>query len=564
MAAYLITKEEFVTLYKYGRLHVRANSCASGPDRLAEMETLLHQSDVFEYAQERLFVTTEAEASEVLEMTSVTGIHPLDSVSKRVFEGEFNGKILFSDPVCEDMVKQFLTEDTGHYKAIQGINALYRIFGLDDEPEKEIVDQVIKGLEFRRHYKYYDIPLDVRSPWSMLIAYDRYRNYPNNGCTGYFFDMIDATLYGSMPRPELLGFDEDIVREMSGIVSSELDKLRGKGFRDIVNAISLREDLNINGFITKQYGSPFLPALFFFAKEKIRKGGDEMTVESLKVLKRIGDEYPELFPRLLTLIGGFFGYTWIYDRYYEALGLPFVRNTSSIRMVLDGAPDEGATETAPEPAAAEEPASPETPPVEGVPEDLPDQETGAEDSPQEEGTEVPPEEPEPESPAVTAEEGPAAEQPTHPGQGGDDGAEPVEPAGQEPQPVSEVPAENVPDKVEEIDGEEPAQPVAPEEGSESGQEEECFIDMFGRKQTFSEFATDAYLKSISKITAGRSAREAWFRDFLGREGARKVLFDAVKSGQQFQLTALRRKIDPKFSDPQWAAFKSEIMKFNKG
>ena len=125
MAAYLITKEEFVTLYKYGRLHVRANSCASGPDRQAEMETLLHQSDVFEYAQERLFVTTEAEASEVLEMTSVTGIHPLDSVSKRVFEGEFNGKILFSDPVCEDMVKQFLTEDTGHYKAIQGINALY-------------------------------------------------------------------------------------------------------------------------------------------------------------------------------------------------------------------------------------------------------------------------------------------------------------------------------------------------------------------------------------------------------------------------------------------------------
>ena len=184
MAAYLITKEEFVTLYKYGRLHVRANSCASGPDRQAEMETLLHQSDVFEYAQERLFVTTEAEASEVLEMTSVTGIHPLDSVSKRVFEGEFNGKILFSDPVCEDMVKQFLTEDTGHYKAIQGINALYRIFGLDDEPEKEIVDQVIKGLEFRRHYKYYDIPLDVRSPWSMLIAYDRYRNCPNNGCTG--------------------------------------------------------------------------------------------------------------------------------------------------------------------------------------------------------------------------------------------------------------------------------------------------------------------------------------------------------------------------------------------
>lgn len=288
-----------------------------------------------------------------------------------------------------------------------------------------------------------------------------------------------------------------------------------------------------------------------------------MTVESLKVLKRIGDEYPELFPRLLTLIGGFFGYTWIYDRYYEALGLPFVRNTASIRMALDGAPDEGATETAPEQAAAEEQASPENPPVDGAPEYLPDHEPGAEDARQEEGTEVPPEEPEPELPAATAEEGPAAEQPTHPGQDGGDGAEPVEPAGQETHPATDAPAENVPDKVEEKEGEEPVQPVAPE-GSESGPEEEYFIDMFGRKQTFSEFATEAYLKSISKVTAGRSVRESWFRDFLGREGARKVLFEAVKSGQPYQLTALRKRIDPKFSDPQWAAFKSEIMKFNKG
>ena len=559
MAAFLITKEEFVTLYKYGRLHVRVNSCSCGPDRETELETLLRHSDVFEYAQERLFVTTDGDASEVLEMTSVIGIHPLDAVSKRVFEGEFNGKILFSDPVCEDAVRKFLSEDTGQYKAIQGINALFKIFGLKEEPEKAIVDQIIKGLAFRRHYKYYDIPLEERSPWSMLIAYDRYRNYPNNGCTGYFFDMIDATLYGSMPRPELLGFDEDIVRDMSGIVSSELDKLRGKGFRDVVNAISLREDLNINGFITRQYGSPFLPALFFFAKEKIKKGGDEMTLESLKVLKRIGDEYPELFPRLLTLIGGFFGYAWVYDRYYEALGLPFLRNTFAVRMVLDGNPDEGIRETGTEPEETNEPAVPENPVVEVAPE----QEPVEESAPQERQEETPAEETGPELAPVAEEESPGEDRPVQPEPNEGDGSEPEEPARPDAPSAPELPEAEAPAKVDEIEEQEPEQPVA-EDGTESDPDGECFIDVFGRKQSFAEFALDAYLKSISRVKAGRSGREARLKDYLGREGARKVLLDAVKSGKQFQLSPLRNRLDPDFTDTQWKTFSEEIMKFNKG
>ena len=103
-----------------------------------------------------------------------------------------------------------------------------------------------------------------------------------------------------------------------------------------------------------------------------------------------------------------------------------------------------------------------------------------------------------------------------------------------------------------------------EDGTESNPEEECFIDMFGRKQSFTEFALVAYLKSISRVKAGRSSREARLRDYLGREGARKVLLDAVKSGKQFQLSPLRNRLDPDFTDAQWKAFSEEIMKFNKG
>lgn len=562
MAAYLISKEEFVTLYKYGRLHVRSNACAEGPDMQSEMESLLERSDIFEYAQEKLFLTTGGAASEVLEMTSVTGIHPLDSLSKRLFESEFNSKIIFDEPVCEDKVRTFLTESTGRFKTIQGIRALFGIFGIGEEPEEEIVDQVIKGTEFRRHYKYYDIPLDARSPWSMLIAYDRYRNYPNNGCTGYFFDMIDATLYGAMPRTELLGFDEDIVRDMSGIVSSELDKLRGRGFREIVEAVSRRDDLNINAFITKQYGSPFLPALFFFAKEKIKKGGDELTVESLMILKRIGDEYPELFPRLLTLIGGFFGYTWFYDRYYEALGLPFVRNTAAVRMVLDGTPAEDNPRPEAETAGTDGPAAPETPPAEAGSEGKQTQDPAEEDIPEAFPEETVSGGTEPEVPAVTEGEDPAAEQPVQPGPDGGGEPEPEEPTRQEPPTIAQGPAEDAPGKEEECKEEEPKQSVGTE-GAETDQAEECYVDMFGRSQTFSEYAMGVYRKALSRVQVGRSAREKRFEDFLGRDDSRRELVAAVKSGKQFQLSALRNRIDSDFSDAQWRTFTSEIMKFNK-
>ncbi|MBO6221678.1 MAG: hypothetical protein J6N46_07060 [Bacteroidales bacterium] len=578
MATYLISKEEFVTLYKYGSLHVRKTSCSNEPNMESDIDTLLSQSDVFEYAQERLFLTADGESSEVLEMTSVTGIYPLDSISKRVLEGEFNGKIVFNDPVFEDKVKRFLTEGTGRYKALKGIKALFGIFGIQEEPEEEIVNEILKGLSFRRQWKYYDIPLDRRSPWSMLIAYDRYRNYPNNGATGYFFDMIDAFLYGAFPREDLLGFDEDIVRDLSGSVYKELEILRGERFRDVASKISSREDLKINASIEKTYGSAFLPALFFLVKDRIRKGGDELTVENIAFLRYVGKEYPELFPRLLTLIGGFFGYSWVYDRYYEALGMPFVKNRLELKPLQEEAAeteteeakpveDEEKTETGQKPAdepveeSPTEPADAQDEKEEApVVSDSPDA-----DEPKQEGAENPEDEA-----AIPAEESPkkmeeavVPEEKPGPVTGSASDVKELEEKKEEtaPEDFAEPEEESAPEIVE--PAEEKAEDIVQHQPSVQDDDEETIEDVFGARLSFTEFATEVYKRSISSIRKNKSLREKRFAESLARESTRMELLDIVRSGQSFQLAGMKNKLDPEFSPTQWDNFKTEIMTFNK-
>lgn len=577
MATYLISKEEFVTLYKYGSLHIRKTSCSNEPNMESDIDTLLSQSDVFEYAQERLFLTADDEPSGILEMTSVTGIYPLDSISKRVLEGEFNGKIIFNDPVFEAKVKRFLTEGTGRYKALKGIKALFGIFGIQEEPEEEIVKEILNGLSFRRQWKYYDIPLDMRSPWSMLIAYDRYRNYPNKGATGYFFDMIDAFLYGAFPREDLLGFDEDIVRDLSGSIYKELEDLRGERFRDVASKISSREDLSINASIENTYGSAFLPALFFLVKDRIRKGGDELTVENLAFLRDVGKEYPELFPRLLTLIGGFFGYSWVYDRYYEALGMPFVKNRLELKPLQEDAAeteteeakpeeDEEKTETGQKPA--DEPVEESPTESAGDPDEM--EETAVvPDSPNDETKEKGVENPEDEA-AIQAEESPKQmeeavvpeEKPGPVAGSASDVKEPEEKKEETaPEGFAEPEEESAPEIVE--PAEEKAEDIVQHQPSVQDDDEETIEDVFGARLSFTEFATEVYKRSISSIRKNKSLREKRFAESLARESTRMELLDIVRSGQSFQLAGMKNKLDPEFSPTQWDNFKTEIMTFNK-
>lgn len=548
MATYLISKEEFVTLYKYGRLTVKPNASAGGDDLDVAIEILLNKSDAFEYAQERLFLTTPGEPSEVVEMVSVTGIYPLDGVSKRIFESEFNGKIHFCDPVGVDKIQSFLTEGIGRLKSIEGIKALFGIFGIKEEPEEEIVREVLKGVAFRRQYKYYDVPFDERSPWSMLIAYDRYRNYPNNGATGYFFDMVDAYLYGSVQHEKLLGFDEDIVRKLSIKVSTELDKFRGKDFSEVASAISSREDLKINASIAGVFGSPFLPALFFLVKNQVKKDGDEISPQTLVFLQKVGAEYPDQFPRLLTLVGGFFGYSWIYDRYYEALGLPFATNGQALRELLDAAY-----------VTKEEKAK-----QEDSPELQPGDKTESGNETEAGGVSVQPEERKNETEQTLEQvegidpvemrsrqegEEPAS---TEEGVGGEDPAPgtPVVPDDNtgDPSTGDSGTADHVP-------------PSVSEEKSETCLGDEFYVDVLGEKHYFGEFAMDVYQKSLPRTVKERDNRMQRFREFLDSEESRKELFAIVISGKAFMLSLVKNKIDPAFTDSQWKKFKEAIMKF---
>ena len=247
---------------------------------------------------------------------------------------------------------------------VSGINALRAIFGLEREKDEELVGDIIKGKSFLRRYKYFDVPLEERTPYSMLIAYNRYQHYPKDS-RGFFYDAADCFMYGHMFRSlnepeEFLGYDRDAVARFCSKYHGLLDNLPASArFRDI--AVTIEEsDQRIKDAIAQVYGSIRFMALYFYAKERIL-ADETVSLSGIRLLLHIQKEYPAEFPRLVTLLGGFLGYTWVYDRFYEFKGCPFL----SVRHSLDDfQPTEPAAQTEPVPVSSEETHTTDAPSLE--------------------------------------------------------------------------------------------------------------------------------------------------------------------------------------------------------
>ena len=328
MFYYLLSKEDFASLYKFGEVRVKIGSAAESDIPRDAVKMLFSASDSFEYAQEKLIVSSEKGSLESVRIVDIQSIYPLDSISKNLFESQFNPNLVFSEPIFQDIAEDFLKNTVLERTTISGINALRSIFGLDTENDEDLVKDIIKGKSFLRVYqKYYDVPLDARTPFSMLITYNRYQHYPKD-TRGFFFDAADCFMYGymfqSLPnQEEFLGYNQDAVARYCSNFHALLDSIPANTrFRDVAHIIE-ESDQRIKDAIAQVYGSIQFLALYFYAKEKILVD-KTLSDNGIKVLLYIQKEYPAEFPKLITLLGGFLGYTWVYDRLYEFQNSPFL------------------------------------------------------------------------------------------------------------------------------------------------------------------------------------------------------------------------------------------------
>lgn len=334
MVYYLLSKEDFAALYKFGEVNVKVGAFAESEDPREAVKRIFSTSDSFEYAQERLIVSSEKGSPGTVRMVDVKDIFPLDGISRNLFKSQFNSSLIFGEPVFQDIAEDFLKNTVLERTTVSGINALRTVFGLEPEKDEALIGDIIKGKSYLRRYKYFDIPFEVRTPYSMLIAYNRYQHYPKD-CRGFFYDAADCFMYGSMYSSltekgiNLLGYDREIVARLCHSFFDLLETIPSN--IQFTRLVSILEESKpkISEAIAPVYGSIRFLALYFYLKELIREE-DTVSMMGLSRLNSVGKCYPEDFPRLLTLLGGFFGYTWVYDRLYEFQYSPFLSTHHSI------------------------------------------------------------------------------------------------------------------------------------------------------------------------------------------------------------------------------------------
>lgn len=324
MTFYLLSKDDFATLYRFGKVNVKSGAAAKSDDDRAAVEQIFSTSDNFEYAQERIIVACESGDLDRVEMKNVTHIYPLDQVSKNIYESQFDKDLIFSEPIFQDIVENFLKISVMAENTISGIDALRHLFNLGEEEDVDLIDNIIRGKSFLRNWKYFDVPFEERNPYSMLMAYNRYQHYPKD-TRGYFYDAADCFMYGHMfdhlaNKDEYIGYNKGLVARTCASYFKILDELPSSlKFTEIANRIDAAAP-KIQSAIGQVYGSLNFMALYFYVKALILSE-KTITAKVIDNLAKIRERYPEDFPRLITVIGGFFGYTWIYDLYYKSIGL---------------------------------------------------------------------------------------------------------------------------------------------------------------------------------------------------------------------------------------------------
>lgn len=322
----LITRDEFSALYKFGSIDLSTKilrEVAEAKDIYNIAFELLKRSVcLVEYPQEYIYVliqkNTEQENNGIVRILDIVALIPLTEQAKYSYEELFDKAICFQHPLFAQKFEEYYTDIYLKRDRIEGIKALRSICGLSaDDLDSIFIDQIFDGVRFRQQgTKYFNIPRDKRSPFSMLIAYDRYQEYSKQGI-GYFYDVVDMCYY--LVSPDNIGDrDESIIdQEVAEILGNRQGKIDGI-CKDIEND-STGNGKKVCDEVAKQFGSFYLPVLYLSFKDMIR-GKNEIDATIIDNLKKYQKE-EEMYDKITYLLGGFFGYEKIYECYYKSLNL---------------------------------------------------------------------------------------------------------------------------------------------------------------------------------------------------------------------------------------------------
>ena len=335
---YIITKQEFTSLYRFGKIPLVAEKIMDTENRnTTEINNLVYNSFLslphFVGDEEYLIIGFENNLMDGiwLGIEHVSEVIPLTRAAKNSFEMKFDIKLDFKEARFEETVHK-VEEHIDIQERYRGAKAFWSLCKVENEYEPLLSNDIIesayqKRIDSKKSNDFQD------NFFIHLLAYDRYEFFPNTDL-GYFYDVGEILAHSKgAPSFRGSGFHSFLENNKHELANKSLIEL-GKTILETHEVVKFTEQLTANGL--KQY---IASAIFLKFKEDL---GERDTIKDSITGKLIGEirkdkQFIGELNLAIFLTGSFFGYKKFYDDLYELAGLkifkPIVKQPRNERNI---------------------------------------------------------------------------------------------------------------------------------------------------------------------------------------------------------------------------------------
>jgi len=328
----IISRDEFIKLYKFGKLSlIQSQIIDENIEKIKNIEKLLKElpfDDEFGFLIIKFsFYQKDFKNFYSLDIKNLNTLYCLSVSAKEWFSIKFNSKIRFQ--VMEDLDIEEIKEFKELENIKKGSKVIFKMFN-DNLENREIVKNKLKVfslteylLNFNKEKNYFKS--EYKNFYFDLIAYQRENKFNKNDVS-FLYDLIIIILLKSRR-------DIDFILYKSGNFNLKkyksyklLNDNKQKNLYEHIEFIKNSQDEKIKAFISNfdnfeslVAGAIFLKIRALLDEEDGRKNDYQKEIK--KLVDDFKDEYKQELSIAFYLIGSLFGYSKLYDDFYDTENL---------------------------------------------------------------------------------------------------------------------------------------------------------------------------------------------------------------------------------------------------
>ena len=324
---YILTKQEFTSLYRFGKIplnqnkviEIDSNSKEEADKRVLEVFSSL---PYFVGDEEYLIISFDKKLIDKiwLEIKNVSEIIPLTKAAKNSYQMKFDSRLDFRPPRFENVVRE-VEEKIDIQEMLRGAEVYCTLCNVNKEYKDKLPGKVIKNAYLKRvnGIKSAEFEDDF---FIHLLVYERYDFFPKTDM-GFFYDVGEifahskgkptfknSELYNYLERNKDT-FAEKSLLEFSGIISNSPDIIK---FTDQLTEGGLRKFIVAAIFLKIRAD--------LLERDTIKDSESSILISNF----RENENYTEELNFAIYITGAFFGYKKFYDDLYDMAGLKIFKN----------------------------------------------------------------------------------------------------------------------------------------------------------------------------------------------------------------------------------------------